>query len=96
VQKQYFNKRSNLAGAAKLPGLAKMTTKVKGLLRGLRYISQIFGMSSFPLLKASIVSEQMILQLQYAFDISMQHSSNSAMSSPKILLAFSDCSYSNI
>ncbi|KAJ6890421.1 CRIB domain-containing protein RIC7-like [Populus alba x Populus x berolinensis] len=41
-KKQYFNKRSNLAGAAKLPGLAKMTTKVKGLLRGLRYISQIF------------------------------------------------------
>ncbi|KAJ6356245.1 hypothetical protein OIU78_004372 [Salix suchowensis] len=29
-------------GAAKLPGLAKMTTKVKGLLRGLRYISQMF------------------------------------------------------
>ncbi|KAB5537661.1 hypothetical protein DKX38_015194 [Salix brachista] len=42
VQKQYINERSNFSGAAKLPGLAKMTTKVKGLLRGLRYISQIF------------------------------------------------------
>ncbi|KAG5236372.1 CRIB domain-containing protein [Salix suchowensis] len=40
--KQYINERSNFSGAAKLPGLAKMTTKVKGLLRGLRYISQMF------------------------------------------------------